>query len=100
MPFYISPPPRNPLSAILAALAGGLILVAGFLLGFVVLVVIGGLGILLWLGLTLRIKWAQRKLRKSGFSPEEPLARENQDFSGSSSVIDAEYTVISKKPKD
>ena len=100
MPFYISPPPRNPLSSILAGVVGALLLVGAFMLGFVVLLVVAGLGLLLWLGVLLRIKWTQYQMRKQGIDPSarpvpSPGARQANEDS-----LEAEYTVISKERED
>jgi len=91
MPYYINPPPGNPLSRIIAAIIGVFLLVGGFIIGTAALLVIAGLAVLAGLALWLRVAWIKRQLRKGGV-----------DFSGTSQqkvntgdVIDAEYTVIS-----
>lgn len=97
MPFYISPPPRNPLTAILAALAGGLLMVGAFFLGFVVLVVALGLGLLIWLAVLVRVKWLQRRMRKQGV---DPFSRAGQPSGSQTEVLETEYTVVSRHTED
>jgi hypothetical protein len=97
MPFYISPPPRNPLTAILAALAGGLLMVGAFFLGFVVLVVALGLGLLIWLAVLLRVKWLQRGMRKHGV---DPFSRAAQRSGSRTEALETEYTVVSRHTED
>lgn len=97
MPFYISPPPRNPLTAVLAALAGGLLMVGAFFLGFVVLVVALGLGLLIWLVVLVRFKWLRRRMRKQGGDPSSVAGPR----SGSQTeVLETEYTVVSRHTED
>ena len=100
MPFYISPPPRNPVSSILAGVLGALLFVGAFMLGFVVLLVVGGLGLLVWLGVLVRIKWAQHQLRKQGFDPSADLGASAGTRPVNDDSLEAEYTVISKERKD
>ena len=97
MPFYISRKPRNPLASILGALVGVVVLAGAFMLGFVVLLVVVGLGLLVSLGVFIRIKWAQFQLRKSGFDPSSGVpppigARPDQGDN-----LEVEYTVISRE---
>ena len=97
MPFYISPPPRNPLAVILGALVGAVVLVVAFMLGFVVLLVIAGLGLLLWLGVLIRIKWAQHQLRKRGIDPSSTMPPARGARPGKGDSLEVEYTVISRE---
>jgi hypothetical protein len=97
MPFYISPPPRNPLTAVLAALAGGLLMVGAFFLGFVVLVVALGLGLLIWLAVLLRFKWLQRRMRKQGV---DPFSKAGPRSGSHTEVLETEYTVVSRHTED
>jgi len=91
MPYYISPPPQNPLTRILAAIVAVFALVGFFMLGMVALLVIAGVALIGGLALWLRVAFIKRRLRKSGmdFSPASTKQQESGD------VIDAEYTVIS-----
>ena len=100
MPFYISPPPRNPLSSILAGVVGALLLVGAFMLGFVVLLVVAGLGLLLWLGVLLRIKWTQYQMRRQGFDPSARPGPSPGTGQANDDSLEAEYTVISKERED
>jgi len=89
MPYYISPAPMNPISRVLAALVAALALVAAFFFGLVVLVLFVGAGLVLWLGFRLRMWWIRRNL---------PLDETTPDHSpGKGEVIDAEYTVVSRR---
>ncbi len=100
MPFYISPPPRNPLASILGALVGVIVLVGAFMLGFVVLLVVAGLGLLAGLGVFIRIKWAQYQLRKLGFDPLSGMSPPNGFRPDQGDSLDVEYTVISTERDD
>ncbi len=97
MPFYISPPPRNPLASVLGALVGVLVLVGAFLLGFVVLLMVAGLGLLLWLGVFIRIKWAQYQQRRHGFDPTSEASPPNSVRRDQGDSLEIEYTVISRE---
>ena len=91
MPYYISPPPGNPLSRIIAAIIGVFVLAGAFIVGTATLLVIAGFAVIAGLALWLRVAWIKRQLRKSGVdfnTPPQPRP-DNGD------VIDAEYTVIS-----
>jgi len=91
MPYYISPPPQNPLTRIFTAIIAVFALVGFLMLGMVALLVIAGVGLIGGLALWLRFAWIKRRLQKSGvdFSSVSKGAGEPGD------VIDAEYTVIS-----
>jgi len=89
MPYYISQTPMNPLSRVLAALVAALALVGALFFGLVVLVLIVGLGLVFWLGLRLRIWWFRRHLPRNEVTPDHNP--------GQGEVIDAEYTVVSKR---
>lgn len=91
MTFYISPPPRNPLSAIITGIVGVLLLAGAFMLGLVALVVALGLGLVVWLGVYARIWWIRRKLAKQGGGPTG--VTEGQD-------LEVEYTVISRQREE
>ena len=100
MPSYISPPPRNPLSAIIAGIVGVVMMIGVFMLGFVALIVALGIGMLIWAGIYVRIWWAKRQLARQGIdlSSENPFA--SHQASRQDDSLDAEYTVISKKQDD
>jgi len=91
MPYYISPPPQNPLTRIIAAVIAVVTLVGALMLGMVALLVVAGLGLVAGLALWLRVSWIKHRLRKSGVDPGASFG--TQEKSGD--VIDAEYTVVS-----
>lgn len=91
MPYYISPPPQNPLTRIIAAIIAVVTLAGALMLGMVALLVVAGLGLVAGLALWLRVSWIKHRLRKSGVDPSANLG--TQEKSGD--VIDAEYTVVS-----
>ena len=89
--YYITPPPMNPVSRILASLFGILVLVGAIVFGFFVL--LGGiiLGVLAWGAFAIRRWWLRRK------GVEIPLNTPQDSGSGNSETIEAEYTVISRR---
>jgi len=95
MPYYISPPPQNPLTRIIAAIVAAFVLVGAFTIGIAALLVVAGVGLVAGLALWLRVAWIKHRLRKSGVDfgagpgPVPGNQRESAD------VIDAEYTVVS-----
>ncbi len=97
MPFYISPPPRNPLTAILGGIAGVVMMIGAFMLGFVAIVVALGVGLLVWIGIYIRIWWAKRQLTRQGIDPASarPFVDRSRHRQGDS--LEAKYKVISKK---
>ncbi len=97
MPFYISPPPRNPLASILGALVGVVVLVGAFMLGFVVMLVVAGLALLVWLGVFIRIKWAQFQLRKHGFDPSSGVPPPIGIRPEQGDSLEVKYTVIARE---
>ena len=88
MPFYLSQPPSNPLTRLLAALIGALVLLGAFMLGIVALAIVAGLGAALWVAARLRIGWIKRQLPARG--QESPSEKRNTE------IIEAEYTVVSR----
>ena len=85
---FISPPPMNPLSRVLAAIMAILALLAAFFFGLIVLALVAGIGLLVLLGIRLRFWWMKRHMPPSGVVPG------NTQQQGE--VIDAEYTVVSR----
>lgn len=95
MPYYISPPPQNPITRIIAAIVAVFALVGAFIIGAAALLVVAGLGLLAGLALWARIAWVKHRLKKSGVDlGAGPLPR-NETGKESGDVIDAEYTVVS-----
>ena len=90
MQYYIAPPPMNPLARLLAGILAVLALVGAFFFGLIVLVFAVGLGLVAWLFLWIRMWWARRNL------PAEPPRQDNT----SGDVIDAEYTVVSRRDEE
>jgi hypothetical protein len=79
----------NPLSRALAAVMAVLALVAVFFFGLIVLALVVGFSLLFWLGIRLRLWWIQRHLPPIDTDPDgKPQKGE---------VIDAEYTVVSRR---
>jgi len=95
MPYYISPPPQNPLTRIIAAIVAAFVLVGAFTIGIAALLVVAGVGLVAGLALWLRVAWIKHRLRKSGvdFGTGPRPAPDHQRKSAD--VIDAEYTVVS-----
>ncbi len=100
MPFYISPPPRNPIASILTGIVGILLMIGAFMLGFVALLVAFGVGLLIWMGIYIRIWWAKRQMIRQGVDPAAggPFVHPKQPQRGDS--LEAEYTVVSTKRDD
>jgi hypothetical protein len=92
MPYYISPPPQNPLARIVAAIITVFALIGAFMIGMAALLVVAGIALVAGIAIWLRVAWIKRKLRKSGID----LNMKMDIPRNSSQVIDAEYTVISK----
>ena len=95
MPYYISPPPQNPLTRIIAAIVAVFMLVGAFIIGAAALLVVAGLGLIAGLALWARIAWVKHQLKKSGvdFGPGPVPKTESETQTGD--VIDDEYTVVS-----
>ena len=92
MPYYISPPPQNPLSRFITAIIAIFVLAGAFMIGMAALLVVAGIGLIAGIAIWLRVAWIKRRLRKSGVD-----LGVNVDISRQSGqVIDAEYTVISE----
>jgi len=98
MPYYISPPPQSPLTRIVAGIIAVFALVGAFMIGLVAILVVAGVGLIAAGAIGLRIAWIRRQLRKHGIDPgaaANPTATDSGQDSGQ--VIEAEYTVISKR---
>ena len=96
MPYYISPPPQNPLTRIFAAIIAVFVLVGSLMLGMVALLVVAGVGLIAGLALWLRVAWIKHRMKKSGvdFGAKPQTQRQSAD------VIEAEYTVVSVQEND
>ena len=98
MPYYIAPPPLNPLSRILAGLLGVLALVGAFFFGLVVLAVAIGLGVLVWLFVALRMWWLRRRWQgQSGPGGGDGPAHSGTPSQRERDVIEADYEVVSRR---
>ena len=89
MPYYISQQPANPVTRVLAALMAVIAFVGALFFGLIIVAVVAGLGLLFWLGLRLRMWWLMRNR-----PPEQSRTASRPT---ESQVIDAEYTVVSKR---
>ncbi len=94
MPYYISPPPQNPLTRIISAIIAVFVLAGAFMLGIVALLVVAGVGLIAGTIIWLRVLWIKRQLQKDGVD----LGVSNDAPATSGHIIDAEYTVVSERP--
>lgn len=85
--YYISGPPASPIARIIASILGVLVVVGAIIFGFFLLAAAAALGLLLWIGLSVRGWWLRRKVGEKS----RPEAGKESD------VIEAEYTVISRR---
>lgn len=90
----------NPLSRLLAAVMGALLLVGAFFFGFIILLVVLVVGLVAGLVIWLRVWWIKRKIA-SGDSPlppgfGKPPFSEQDPANTAEDVIDAEYEVVSR----
>ena len=89
----------NPLSRLLAAVVGALVIVGAFMFGFFILIAAVAFGLIAWLVVWIRVWWIKRKLGASGeaspldFGQTRGAGRKSPD---SGDVIDAEYEVVSR----
>jgi len=89
MKYYISAPPMNPISRILAAAGALLLLVGAFFFGLIVLGVLLAVFALFATILWVRNWWLGRVPADASVTRTRPRSEED--------VIEAEYTVISKR---
>ena len=95
MPYYINPPPQNPLTRIITAIIAVFALVGAFMIGMAALLVVAGIGLIAGIVIWLRVAWIKRRLQKSGVDLGAGIDVPRE----SGHVIDAEYTVVSE-PQD
>jgi hypothetical protein len=88
MPFYLGPPPQNPLTRLLTAIIALVVMAGAFMLGLVALAVVVGLALAIGAAAWLRVWWAGR--HASG-----PVRSAGPGTGGE--VIETEYTVVSRK---
>lgn len=89
MRYYISPPPMNPVSRVFAAILAAMALLGAFFFGLVVLLLVVGVLLVLGLVFGLRSWW----LGRHSVATRVVKAR----APGEGNVIDAEYTVVSRR---
>ena len=95
MPYYISPPPQNPFTRLIAAVIAVFVLVGSFMIGFAALLVVAAVGMVLAIAIWIRVAWIRHRMKKQGVNFEaNPFNRQPQD---NGNVIDADYTVVSEK---
>lgn len=94
MPHYISPPPQNPLTRLIAAIIAVFVLVGSFMIGFAALVVVAAVGLVLAIAIWIRVAWLRYRMKKEGVNFEESPFTKKPPESGN--IIDAEYTVVSE----
>jgi len=92
MTYYINLQPSNPLTRIVAALLAVVALAGAVFFGLIILVVVVGAGLLLWLGMWVRLRWVRRK---HGTSRPQEGHQPTGDRQGE--TIEAEYTVITRR---
>ena len=92
MPYYLSPPPQNPLTRIIAAIIALFVLVGSFMIGIAALLVVASIGIVLAIAIWIRVAWIKRRLKKEGVH----FGMDIKEPERGGQVIDAEYTVVSE----
>jgi hypothetical protein len=98
MPYYISPPPQNFLTRIIASVIAVLTVIGAFMIGMVALLVVAGVGLIAGVAIWLRVIWIKRQLRKSGVNlgaNSNTSPAHTSPMTGQ--VIEAEYTVVSEQ---
>lgn len=89
----MTPPPRNPLTRLLAIVIGVLVLVGVLTIGLVVLAVAAGLGVIFAIAAWIRSRFlAPRRPSAHAETPDQT----GKPGHGRDNVIDAEYTVVSR----
>lgn len=103
MPYYISPPPQNPISRFIAGIVAVVAVAGAFMIGMVAFLVVAGIGLLAGIAIWIRVAWIKHKLKKNGFNTDAFTSNnakradsaQNQGQQGQ--VIDAEYEVVSEQ---
>lgn len=93
MPYYISPPPQNPITRIFTAIIAVFVLAGAFMIGIAALLVVAGVGLVAGIVIWIRVAWIKRQLQKNGID----LGMSNNKPPSSGHIIDAEYTVVSEQ---
>lgn len=101
MPIYLSGPPANPFSRLLAGLVGVLALVGAVFFGLFMFALAIGLGLVAWAALWLRMWWLRRRMPSTaGRSGEGPGPSSQRAGEDEGKVIDADYEVVSRDQDD
>ncbi len=102
MPQYIAPPPMNPLSRLLAGILAVLALAGAFFFGIFILGLVAGLGLIAWLVFSIRMWWLRKKFtgNSGGMGGMGSQNRGQDAGADSGDIIEAEYTVVSRKDED
>lgn len=93
MPYYISPPPQNPVTRIITAIIAVFVLAGAFMVGMAALLVVAAVGLIAGIVIWIRVAWFKRQLQKNGVN----LGMSNNAPPSSGHIIDAEYTVVSEQ---
>lgn len=101
MPYYITPPPMNPLSRLLAGIVAVLTLVGAFFFGIFVFAIAIAVGLIAWIAISVRVWWLRRKMEAAGQVPGSRPGFQADSQQGKPDnqrdVIDAEYEVVSRE---
>ncbi len=89
MQYYINSSPMSPLSRLLAVVMTVVALAAALFFGLIVLALAFGIGLVFWLSFRLRLWWMRHH------SPENDAPLSDSELKRK--VIDAEYTVVSRR---
>jgi hypothetical protein len=92
----------NPLSRLLAGILAVLALAGAFFFGVFVLGLVAGLGLIAWLVFSIRMWWLRKKFAGNlgGMGGMDSQNREQDAGADNGDIIEAEYTVVSRKDED
>ena len=97
MAYYLKQPPTNPLSQILTAVLGIVVLLVAVTLGFFIIAGFLAVGLVFFIALRLRIAFLRWKNRAGSEIPEQQ-AKGTPPRQGV--TIETEYTVVSSRKED
>jgi hypothetical protein len=100
MPYYINLQSTNPLTRLLAALVGVLVIVGAVFFGLIVLGFVMGAGLLIWMGMWIRLRWLRYRHGSADWSTivgSVQGAPQDKTQQTEGETIEAEYTVISSR---
>lgn len=98
MPVYLSGPPANPITRLLAGLVGVIVLIAAAFFGLFLFLAVIGVGLVAWAVFRLRMWWLRRRMRAAGAAAPGPSSQRAGERDGT--VIDADYEVVSRDQED